>query len=215
MDKWSHCKLCSSKANWFCESRGVVFYKCSQCLSLFKATSAYIDPLSEKLRYQSHNNDVNDLGYQKFVSPISLSVQKEFNPDNLGLDYGCGTGPVITHLLTKEGYNVILYDPFFYPDRDYTKSKYDFIICCEVMEHFHDPAKEFSHLKKLLNKNGRLYCKTKMISDDVGIEEFQNWYYKNDPTHVFFYSPSSLNFIKKSMDFSALEFDEKLITFIA
>ncbi len=209
------CSLCHGKANWFCEffREPIDFYKCQNCKSIFKDKAHYPDFEFEKQRYLTHNNDVEDQQYQSFVSPITDAVFNHYDSSKIGLDYGCGTGPVAAHVLKQKGYEVVLYDPFFYPDNSYALKKFDFIICCEVMEHFHKPYEEFKHLSSLLKEQGILFCKTNLISDSISVDEFKNWYYKNDPTHVFFYSPTALDFIKTELGFQFLSFDEKLITF--
>ena len=134
------CKLCGSCSEtfWLDELNHIPYSKCKVCCSIFQTGNTYLSFSQEKERYLMHNNDVNDLGYQGFVSPITNSIQSFFKPDvHNGLDFGCGTGPVISHMLKQHGFHVTLYDPFFYPDMSYLSNKYDFIICCEVMEHFH------------------------------------------------------------------------------
>jgi SAM-dependent methyltransferase len=217
MAKSLKCRLCKSKANWFCEyfNLPVSFYKCTNCHSIFKDRTSYLTPSKEKKRYETHNNVVTDKKYQAFVEPITQAVLEDFNSASVGLDYGCGTGPVAAYVLQNKGYQIVLYDPFFYPDKAYTEQNYDFIICCEVMEHFHEPQKEFKHLRHHLKTGGRLYCKTNLISDHISVDEFKSWYYKNDPTHVFFYSPTALHFLASSLGFESLDFNEKLITFKA
>lgn len=84
-----------------------------------------------------HQNDIHDEGYRHFVSPITDNIQKDFDFKNsIGLDFGAGTGPVTTQILLEKGYSVNLYDPFFHPDTAVLQRRYDFIICCETMEHF-------------------------------------------------------------------------------
>lgn len=209
------CLLCQDHAHKFCSyfKTPEVFYRCPNCLAIFKSSNFFVDANFEEERYRTHNNDIYDERYQKFVSPITDAVKKDFTTKTKGLDYGCGTGPVATHVLEKQDYNITLYDPYFYPDSTYQNTTYDFIICCEVMEHFYEPDKEFSKLKNLLNSNGKLYCKTKMISDDFSVEAFKNWHYKNDPTHVFFYSPKTLQVICHKFGYKSVYFDDKLITF--
>lgn len=170
----------------------------------------YIDPTAEKNRYEEHNNDVNDLRYQKFVSPITTAVFASFPNTALGLDYGCGTGPVAAVQLQEQGYKVNLFDPFFENHPQNLQQQYDFIICCEVMEHFFNPHKEFKLLARLLTPGGKLYCKTSLFTND---QDFGPWYYKNDPTHVFLYSPESLEWIKDNFRFKNLQIEPKLLTF--
>lgn len=168
----------------------------------------FLTPQEEKARYETHNNCPDDLRYQKFVSPIVNSIMNTFEPTAKGLDFGAGTGPVITKMLTDAGYSIELYDPFFHNNPDVLELKYDFIACCEVIEHFHHPYKEFTHLRSLLKPNGVLYCKTEIISENV---DFEKWYYKNDPTHVFFYHNKSFHWIKTCLGFSSLNIQDREI----
>ncbi|MFD1095467.1 class I SAM-dependent methyltransferase [Salegentibacter chungangensis] len=170
----------------------------------------FISPAKEKQRYEEHNNDVTDKRYQDFVSPITSAVINEFPETAMGLDYGCGTGPVAASELGKKNYQIILYDPYFRNDREALTKLYDFIICCEVMEHFQEPAKEFRKLFGLLKPGGKLYCKTALYSPEI---DFEKWYYKNDPTHVFLYTKKSLEIIRELFRFSDVEIGPDLIVF--
>lgn len=162
----------------------------------------------EKKRYETHNNDPEDEGYRQFVAPIVNAIKKGFAPHHLGLDFGAGTGPVITHVLQQSGYHVNLYDPFFWRHPEHLKLTYDYIACCEVIEHFHNPEKEFGLLRSLLTPNGALYCMTALYNDEI---DFENWYYKNDPTHVFFYHRKTVEWIKKQFSFSEAVIHDRLI----
>lgn len=164
----------------------------------------------EKSRYEMHNNDVNDVRYQAFVSPIVNSILKDFKKTDKGLDFGSGTGPVITKMLRDKNYDVQEYDPFFANHPEALEKKYDYIACCEVMEHFHTPKKEFELLFNLLKPGGKLYCKTDLFSES---KNFDSWGYKNDPTHVFFYHQKSILWIQKNIGFTSVKIDGRLIVF--
>lgn len=187
------------------------FYNCSYCGSIVRSTDTFPNAIFEIERYESHNNDVNDPRYQNFVSPITLAVQADFSAQNsLGLDFGAGTGPVIKKVLNDKGYSLKLYDPFFHPDKSVLEEKYDYIVCCEVIEHFHQPLKEFKLLKNLLKPKGKLYCMTDIYRNQ---SNFGDWYYKNDPTHVIFYTEKSLHWIQKEFGFNELTIEKRLIVF--
>lgn len=187
------------------------FYDCNCCGSIVRSVDTFPNDIIEIERYESHNNDVNDPRYQKFVSPITLAVQADFSSHNsVGLDFGAGTGPVITKVLNINGYSLKLYDPFFHPDKSVLKEKYDYIVCCEVIEHFHQPLKEFKLLKNLLKPKGKLYCMTDIYRNQ---SNFGDWYYKNDPTHVIFYTEKSLHWIQKEIGFNQLSIEKRLIVF--
>ncbi|MDT8310050.1 MAG: class I SAM-dependent methyltransferase [Methylophaga sp.] len=168
------------------------------------------DVADEKAQYLTHENDVNDPRYQKFVSPITKAILTEQTTDKTGLDFGAGPGPVISHQLAKQGYWVTLYDPFFYNNINALNGQYNFIISCEVIEHFHQPAQEFARLRRLLKPGGSLYCMTELFSET---QDFASWYYKNDPTHVFFYHANSLPLITERFGFSRYRQSGRLIVF--
>jgi cyclopropane fatty-acyl-phospholipid synthase-like methyltransferase len=168
----------------------------------------YVDHVTEKQRYEEHLNDVHDQGFQNFVSPITKSIIEDFASHAIGLDFGSGTAPVISHILEQKGYKMHQFDVFFAPDRQVLNKKYDFIACCEVVEHFHHPREEFKTLRALLNPGGKIYIMTNMITKP---ERFQNWYYRRDPTHVFFYTPKTFEYIKTEFGFSELKIDKRLI----
>lgn len=170
--------------------------------------SSHLNEQQEKSRYLEHNNNVNDDGYQQFVSPITSAVLRHHAPQQQGLDFGAGTGPVIAKVLTDNEFEMDLYDPFFHHAPALLEQQYDYIVCCEVMEHFYHPDQEFALLKRLLKPNGRLYCMTDLYHDDI---DFSNWYYQKDNTHVFFYHQNSLRYIKQQFDFSDLIINGRLI----
>ena len=80
---------------------------------------------------------------------------------------------------------VVLYDSFYYPDRRVFHGSYDFISATEVVEHLHRPGMELARLWSLLRPGGTLAVMTKLVRDPGA---FANWHYKNDPTHVCFFS---------------------------
>lgn len=204
------CSLCNSKTNLFNESRNKKYYKCQNCFSIMLDPLDYVSMEEEKARYLTHNNDIHDIRYQEFVSPIVEKIKDNYDLNHLGLDYGAGTGPVATSLLEKEGYRVRLYDPYFHYYPENLCKKYDYIICSEVIEHFHKPYDEFKSLINMLNENGTIFCMTSLYDEDI---DFNSWNYKNDETHVFFYHNRAIEWIKNEFGFSKVEIDDKLITF--
>ena len=205
-----NCPLCNSFSTLFCEKPKHLFYKCTNCEGIFRPKHTFLTAEAEKEHYEKHNNDVFDERYQAFVSPIVNAVLHDFSPEAKGLDFGSGTGPVIAKMLTDKGYQVQNYDLFFANEPSLLQEKYDYVSCCEVMEHFHHPYQEFELLKNLLLPNGKLYCKTAVYYHQ---KPFENWYYKDDFTHVFIYQPKTLEWIKSEFHFSNLIIKEKLIVF--
>ncbi len=207
-----NCTLCNARALFFHSFRHRDYYKCQKCTAIMMDARHFLSPAEERARYEQHENCVDDPGYQRFVSPITDAIQEQFTPEAKGLDFGAGTGPVITKLLQDAGYSLLLYDPFFWNNPQVLQARYDFIACCEVMEHFQDPLREFRLLRSLLKPGGVLYCMTKIYSEDI---DFMKWHYKNDPTHVFFYHQNTLRWIRAHLHFSRLVTSGNLIRFEA
>ena len=205
-----NCPLCQSKSTLFCDKPKHLFYKCNNCEGIFRPKHTFLTAEAEKEHYEKHNNDIFDERYQAFVSPIVDAVLHDFSPETKGLDFGSGTGPVITKMLTDKGFQVQNYDLFFANEPSLLDEKYNYVSCCEVMEHFHQPYKEFELLKSLLLPKGKLYCKTEIFNNQ---KPFENWYYKDDFTHVFIYQTKTLEWIKSEFSFSNLIVKEKLIVF--
>lgn len=208
-----NCTLCSAGAEhfyyWRREDRN--YYRCPNCRAILMDKADYPSPKVEVDRYESHNNDVNDPRYQQFVLPLVEKITSLYGPESLGLDFGAGTGPVITKLLRDQDYGIHAYDPFFDHTPELLNLKYDYIVSCEVIEHFHHPAKEFTALRSMLKPGGALVLKTDVYTDDI---DFATWYYKSDETHVIFYHPQTLEWMKEAFNFAHLERDGRHITFL-
>mgnify|MGYP006289000913 CR=1 FL=1 len=202
------CPLCGNTAHLFYKKE---FYLCCRCKGIFRTRRSHPTNSEERLRYKKHDNDVDDKGYQNFVSPITEAVKAKFSPEDLGLDFGAGTGPVISKLLNADGFNIKLYDPFFHDEPELLNNRYDYIVCCEVIEHFHEPYQEFKRLKDLLFPDGHLFCMTYIYSDDI---DFDRWGYKNDHTHTFFFQDETFEWIKDEFGFTSLNIDNRLVEFV-
>jgi len=165
---------------------------------------------TEKSRYLEHVNDVEDLRFQQFVSPITQRVVDDFTQHDQGLDFGAGHAPVISHVLQQSGYTIASYDPLFFNDVALLNQQYDYICSCEVIEHFHQPAESFALLRKLLRAKGQLLCMTEWYHEGI---DFHHWNYKNDPTHVFMYHRNTFSYIADKYGFKKPKVDGRLVVF--
>jgi SAM-dependent methyltransferase len=210
MDKKVSCILCNSESSLFARYREAEYHRCLNCRAVFMDPAFHPSAERERERYEKHNNDINDPGYREFVSPLVNMVIAGFSKEHRGLDFGAGTGPVAASLLRENGYSIELYDPFFHNDTAILTRKYDYIICIEVIEHFHDPAKEFGLMRSLLNTRGSLICMTHLYTDEI---DFNSWRYKDDLTHVIFYHPESLEWINSTCHFTGFNVNDRIIQF--
>jgi len=202
------CPLCSGKSSHYYTLRQREFLQCSLCLSVFTHPDSFLTAEAEKAHYLCHENNPDDPGYRKFLSPVSNRILEDFNAADKGLDFGAGTGSPIVKVLQENSYNISQYDLFFYNDPEKLNRKYDYIACTEVAEHFKEPYKEFDLLRDMLKPNGTLYLMTEMFDEN---RDFATWYYKTDPTHIFLYHPKAFEWIKDNFDFKKVTIDKRVI----
>lgn len=207
------CLLCNTTdklLDFFKDEKGVQFLKCGSCGFIFKTPEHHLNAAEEEVRYKLHQNDILDSGYQNYLRPVVEAVLSSQNPDDRGLDYGCGPASVIVHLLNEHGYSPAVYDPLFFPDVQLLSNSYDYITCTEVIEHFTQPRTEFLRLHDLLRpaepSGGRLYVKTSLTDSIV---DFQRWHYRRDLTHVGFYCRQSLEYIRSEFGFVELRIEDQ------
>ncbi len=195
------CIVCKqNKAVVFKNIKQKIYWKCSYCEAIFLDKEFYLSSNDEYKHYLTHNNDLNDPRYKKFLSNLMLPLIERIKLNSTGLDYGCGPGPALSLMLREKGYQMFNYDPFFDPEKRNLLKKYDFICCTETAEHFHNPFGEFTRFNELLNNNGTIGIMTNFHSEQ---HIFENWYYIKDPTHVVFYNKKTFQIIAKIFDWDS------------
>jgi DNA-directed RNA polymerase subunit M/transcription elongation factor TFIIS len=202
-----NCPLCHSLLKL---KKNTQFYDCSTCFALVKDSQFYLSPEEEKKHYEKHNNNVNNIGYQNFTAPVTQFVLQHQKASDKGLDFGSGTGPVISKMLLDKGFTITQYDLYFEPVKERLNSKYDYIVCSEVWEHFQQPKKELIQLSKMLKKNARLIVMTLLYSDEIN---FETWHYRLDITHVFIYHKKTMEFIAAKFNLELELITDRLIVF--
>jgi cyclopropane fatty-acyl-phospholipid synthase-like methyltransferase len=206
-----NCIVCNNQsAKSFQTSDTKTYWKCGNCLAKFLDPSLYIEAGIEKERYLEHDNRIDDEAYRSFLSRLANPLQKKLSVDDTGLDFGCGHGPALADMLQAEGFQIDLYDPFFFPDKKVFTKKYNFITCTETAEHFHHPHQEFNALDNLLSPGGWLGVMTCFLTTD---EAFESWYYRRDPTHVTFYCEKTFEVIASQRNWQ-YEFPSKDIVLL-
>ncbi len=181
-----HCPLCGgSESEPFHEDRRRPYLRCGQCALVFVPPAYYLCREAERAEYDLHRNRVDDEGYRAFLSRLAQPLAARLGAPARGLDFGCGPAPALACLLRDAGHQVSLYDSFYLPDQSCLQGKYDFICATEVVEHLHRPGHELAMLWSMLAPGGWLGIMTKLVRDRPA---FAGWHYKNDPTHVCFFS---------------------------
>ena len=188
------CPLCTNESHFYFEDKKRPYQQCGKCDLVFVPDEFILSPEKEKAEYDLHDNEIHDSGYRNFLSRIYNPITDKVKSPATGLDFGCGPGPALYHMFKETGYEMSLYDLFYYPDRSVLSSSYDFITCTEVIEHIKNPIEIWDQLLNCLKKGGVLGIMTKLVTSR---EAFKNWHYKNDPTHIRFYSENTLEWVAK------------------
>ncbi|WP_019613385.1 class I SAM-dependent methyltransferase [Psychromonas ossibalaenae] len=187
------CPLClSNQTQFYFEDKHRSYFQCSRCELVFVPQEQRLDTVSEKAHYDHHENDPDDQGYRRFLSRLALPLLKRLASDSKGLDFGCGPGPALAHMLREAGHTVALYDIYYQPDADVLEKTYDFVTATEVIEHLFDPKKIWSQWLNLVKPGGWIGIMTKQVID---LEAFACWHYKYDPTHVIFFSRATFRYL--------------------
>jgi SAM-dependent methyltransferase len=188
----------------------VGYWHCGECDLIFVARADLLSADEEKARYETHQNIEGDAGYEKFLGQLWEPL-RQFLPAGRpcrGLDFGCGPGPALQKMIERQGHECAVYDPFYADEESVLKTKYDFVTCTEVAEHFNEPKKALDLLLSLVRPDGVLGVMTQFHPGDSGAavaEFFTTWWYARDPAHVCFYSEKTLRRIFADAGFEILE----------
>lgn len=191
--------LCySEKIQPYYQNKGISYLSCFRCKLVFMSKTHHLNDAEEKLRYDAHQNYPNDKHYQAFLSqvlnPVIAHLKKQgFNTSKAsakGLDFGCGPGSTLSLMFERQRYQVDLFDKFYANNPAVFKQSYHFIAATEVVEHLSAPNVELRRLFGCLKKGGVLAIMTQMRDDKT---DFATWYYKNDPTHICFFSKNTMH----------------------
>lgn len=200
-----NCPLCLGPGRYFHsdEARGWRYRICDKCDLIWLDPKDRLRLNAEHAHYEQHNNKPEDPNYRAFLGRLWEPLKHRLLPGARGLDYGSGPGPTL-HLMAQEsGFSCEHYDPFFHRDDSVFEQRYDFITCSEAAEHFYHPHQEFKKLANLLKPDGWLGVMTRRYHTGL---DFVTWHYRNDPTHVAFYSDRSFKFIARQYGFDDPEF---------
>ncbi|EGU37371.1 methyltransferase-related protein [Vibrio ichthyoenteri ATCC 700023] len=188
-----HCPLCQSNhTHHYFEDKHRQYLECSNCALVFVNPEQRLDAKAEKAHYDLHENNPSDLGYRRFLSRMADPICQRVASQSHGLDFGCGPGPTLSIMLEELGHTMKLYDIYYHPQRAVLEQQYDFLTATEVIEHLYEPAQVWQQWLNLVKPGGWLGIMTKMVID---VEAFAHWHYKNDLTHVIFFSQATFEYL--------------------
>ncbi|MCQ8105727.1 class I SAM-dependent methyltransferase [Methylomonas sp. SURF-2] len=190
------CPLClgTETARFFADKQRD-YLRCRHCQLVFVPPPWHLSAEAEQAVYDLHQNRLDDAGYRQFLSRLAEPLLERLPASANGLDYGCGPGPLLARMFNEHGHVMRVFDPIYANRPDTLQNRYDFVTCTEVVEHFRQPRREFQRLFGLLKPKGHLGIMTKLVLD---ADAFSRWHYKNDPTHIGFYSADTMAWLAES-----------------
>lgn len=186
------------------------YHQCQTCRLVSVPSEFYLSAEAEKAEYDKHENNPHDLGYQRFLNRTLEPLLTRFNPSAEGLDFGCGEGQALSLMAKARGYRIDNYDLYYANHPETLARQYDFITLTEVIEHVSDAQGLLDQLDKLLNVDGILAVMTKRVQNQTA---FATWHYKNDPTHINFYSEATFDWLAQHYGWR-LEIIDKDVVFL-
>jgi len=185
------CPLCKSdKTYLFHESENREYHHCKTCDLVFVPKEFFVSKEQEKAKYDNHQNSIKNEGYCNFLNRLLEPLESYLKSGDIGLDFGSGPGPTLSLLMEKRGYKMDIYDKFYHDKKEVFDKRYDFITSTEVIEHLKDPLFEMEKLWKILKKGGVFGIMTAFR-----VDEFKEWYYKRDLTHIRFFTPKTFEWL--------------------
>ncbi len=207
----NRCPLCINlEISLFSKDKKRQYYQCRNCNLIYVDPQNYISKEEEYKRYNLHTNSCTDKNYIDFLSIAIDPILSNTLIGNKGVDYGCGSGPILKDLLKPYNRIITNYDPNYFNNTSIYKAKWDFIVTTEVIEHLKNPLEELKKMWNILVDNGILCIMTSRYTNNI---DFKSWYYKGDPTHICFYTKESFIWIADQLG-AVIEFYNKKITIL-
>lgn len=207
------CPLCQAKSRPITDPKTQeTYHACPQCAFIYKDPKYHLSDQDDQDRYLLHDNSLENEGYRQFLQRfLDQGVSPFFNLTKLAsvLDYGSGPYPAMQELL-KEDYDLEadIYDLHFAPDKTGLKDSYDLVMSTEVVEHFQNPLENWQDLVSYVKEDGGLLAIMTLFAPQEP-DDFLNWFYRRDPTHVSFYQPKTLDFLAESFNLDLIWHDGK------
>jgi len=187
------CPLCEDRAvAHYWSDRQRDYLQCLHCQLVFVPSGQQLSPAQEKSHYDLHENNPGDQRYRAFLGRLCTPLIGKLALGSRGLDFGAGPGPTLSVMLQEAGFAVVIYDIYYAPDRSVLANRYDFITATEVVEHLSRPGEVLQTLWAMLEPGGWLGLMTKLVQDKAA---FERWHYKNDLTHISFFSFVTMDYL--------------------
>ncbi len=206
-----YCQLCTKNTlQEFFQDKKRTYLQCETCGIISVPVEYHLSSTDEKAVYDKHQNTPDDPGYRRFLSRTFEPLIARIQDNAIGLDFGCGPGPTISVMAKERGITVHNYDLYYFNQPKLLEKQYNFVTMTEVIEHVANPELLLNQLDLMLKPEGILAIMTKRAID---LQAFKNWHYKNDPTHICFYSLKTFAWIGHKFNWRLEVIDKDVIFF--
>lgn len=205
------CKICKSETRLIRDKQFLIdYYKCLNCEFIHMDEGKKISFDCERGIYDLHENSMESEGYVNMFSKFLENAVIPFKSEGKGLDFGSGPEPVLMQIINRDyNFDMENYDLHYQPEKVYLNKKYDLIVSTEVVEHLDNPMEILELIYSLLKEDGIFAFMTVLHDNDD--ENFKNWWYRRDETHISFFSEKTLEFIASKVAFKIIYSDKKRV----
>ncbi|AWB65419.1 methyltransferase [Saccharobesus litoralis] len=205
------CPLCQTQCDEeFSRDKKRPYLQCPHCKLVFVPRHFHLSAQQEKAEYDKHQNQADDMGYRRFLARTVTPLIKQLPKNAQGLDFGCGPGPTLSLMMQEADLACDNYDLYYFNHPELLQRQYDFITMTEVIEHLATPINQLQQLDQLLKPSATLAVMTKRV---LSADKFKNWHYKNDPTHICFYSIETFEYISDQFNWKLDIIDQDVVFF--
>ena len=207
------CLICGKDTETFIDKKSEIEYSyCNNCQCISKSKEHFRPIPDQKERYDLHENDPEDEGYQAYFQRFLDFILPLVGTPKTALDFGCGRSSLLADMLRNEGIVSDYYDPIYHPENMDDSKKYQLIVSTEVFEHLHEPRSTFEELLENVEEGGFIALQTQFHPNDI--EAFKKWYYHLDPTHIIFFTPQTFKVLADIYECEVIDHNGKNIIVI-
>lgn len=228
-----YCPICkNANANLLFSFHPYNVFRCNKCGSGYLSPRLK-KGIAEKLYRETYftSSDSKSCGYSDYAA-LELLHKKNFlrryklvqplvNKENV-LDIGCAFGFSLDVLkkdfancfgldlsseaikkIKEKGHHGFCGDLYSCP---WDNETFDFISCCETIEHIYDPLKFVKKIMTLLRRGGYAMFVTPDIDSLLSRISGKGWVSFKIPEHILYFNRSSMTYLLKSAGFSILSY---------
>ena len=197
-DTHESCRLCGGSSKAYVSRSNRDYLRCPSCGYVQVSAPGIPDSATERERYLLHDNDPGNSGYVSYLTRFAEQTVYRCAPVGSSLlEVGSGPSPVLAGVLTTAGYVVRTYDPYFAPNESVFEAIYDGVLAVEVAEHVQWPAPFFERIVNATIPGGWIWLRTELWEGPA--EAFARWWYKEDVTHIGFFSAQSIRLVAEKL----------------